>query len=278
VWQSFQFIRQDNTNLFLLAMDSPNALPSDGMPGVAALYRFPGTNHVYTYTNDGNISTNTQSIHLELVQRRTFKMSEPFMGDFDAVGAAYVSPSGELILYAGEHRDGPDSPGDTVRMGEWRSRSLYNARAQDPCNPWVQLYADVNNDGSSLAVEFHDYFMDDYDNLNEMRIAPGDADGWSNRARSLRWYAPVGTTIRLRNFGSGTSGGAHIDLVGDGTVQSISNLANKPWDNALGSANLASSGVEFMGEFTIHASSSLSVMTRSRHIPGNWFCGAARTR
>ncbi len=236
-WQSIQFVRQQDGALYLLAMDNKTTVLTDDEQDVVALFKFR-----YGLT-DTPISW-----QLEFVAKRTFKRGDPFKGDLDAVGVAHVTPSGELLMYMAEHRDGTESPGDTVRMGEWRSRNLFDVRPQQDCTAWVQLYETIGGDtGSQLTVNYRDYLMDDYDDLHHLRVNPSDVDGWGNRARAVRWFAPSGGTIRLNENGSGGAPGKHLDLVGNGTVQFISNLANVSWTGDAGNPSAKVSGIEFLG-------------------------------
>lgn len=236
-WQSIQFVRQLDGALYLLAMDNKTTILTDDEQDVVALFKFR-----YGLTNA------PISWQLEFVAKRTFKRGDPFKGDLDAVGAFHVTPSGELLMYMAEHRDGTESPGDTVRMGEWRSRNLFDVRPQQDCTAWVQLYENVGGDtGSQLTVNYRDYLMDDYDDLHKLRINPNDVDGWGNRARAVRWFAPVGGTIRLNENGSGGAPGKHLDLVGNGAVQFIGNLANLSWTGDTGNPSAKVSGIEFLG-------------------------------
>ncbi len=236
-WQNIQFVRQPDGTLYLLTLDNHTTVLTDEEQDVVALFKF-----IETPDNPA------LSWQLQFVAKRTFKRGDPHKGDFDAVGAFYVTPSGELLMYMADHRDGPESPGDTVRMGEWRSKNLFEAGPQQDCTAWVQLYENTGGaTGSQLTVNYRDYLMDDYEDLYALRINAGDANGWSDRARAVRWFAPPGGTIRLNENRPGGPAGKHLDLVGNGTVQFISDLSAVTWTGATGNPNLKISGVEFIG-------------------------------
>ena len=236
-WQSIQFIRQTDGTLYLLCLDNKTTGLEDDEQDVAALFKFT--------RSPGNSLLSWQ---LEFIAKRTFKTGDPYKGDFNAVGAFHVTPSGELLMYMAEHRDGSLSPGDTVQMGEWRSKNLFEVGPQQDCTAWVQLYENAGGaTGSQLTVNYRDYLMDDYEDLHNLRINAGDADGWGNRARAARWFAPPGGTIRLNENGGVNPSGKHLDLVGNGTVQFISNLADVSWTGDTGNPSAKVSGVEFLG-------------------------------
>ena len=236
-WQSIQFIRQQDGTLYLLCLDNKTTGLEDDEQDVAALFKFTyGRTNAPIYWQ------------LEFIAKRTFKTGDPYKGDFNAVGAFHVTPSGELLMYMAEHRDGSLSPGDTVQMGEWRSKNLFEVGPQQDCTAWVQLYQNVNGDtGPQLTVNYRDYLMDDYEDLHNLRINAGDVDGWGNRARAVRWFAPPGGTIRLNQNRPDGPAGKHLDLLGNGTVQFISNLSSVTWTGDSGNPSAQISGVEFLG-------------------------------
>ena len=148
--------------------------------------------------------------------------------DLKAASGVYVSPSGELILYACEHaNDGPEVNGDdSVKCGEFRHVDM-----QRPGNPgygptpfvgevfevdeggatevsaygeaplsraWIQLFAAsgerYNEDTVALVVDYDDWHKEDYDDLANIGYPPG-FQSFDSVISSLRWFAPVGCTI-----------------------------------------------------------------------------------
>ena len=150
------------------------------------------------------------------------------LANFGAASTFHVTPSGELLFYATEHdNDGPTGSNDrgTVKMGEWRHRDMVRpgsptlaptvnaggpyvanegssielaAIAGPPATKaWVQLYEHPSYAGRDVVVDFDDRGKDDFDNFDHLDspyLLP-ELD-INDEASSLRWFAPVGCTIR----------------------------------------------------------------------------------
>ena len=153
-----------------------------------------------------------------------------------AASGFYVSPTGDLLFYATEHdNDGPD---DTVKVGEWRHINMardssptflpsvllnepftvneggsddLRGRAVPPIvQPWIELFNDTNfeEDNSNTlypVVDYPDYALDDFDDFFslETQVIPGNPPSifrLNDRARSWKYFAPVGCSINVVNF------------------------------------------------------------------------------
>jgi hypothetical protein len=151
----------------------------------------------------------------------------------------YVSPTGDLIFYATEHdNDGPD---ETVKVGEWRHINMardnsptflpsvllnqpftinegsvddLRGRAVPPIvQPWIELFSDTNFEEDNFdtiypVVDYPDYALDDFDNffLLELQITPNVPPfvfQLNDRARSWKYFAPVGCSISAKNLVNG---------------------------------------------------------------------------
>jgi hypothetical protein len=159
---------------------------------------------------------------------------------------AYVSLSGELILYSVPHDDEDGFDIDIVRMGEFRHRDvnrensplrLPTADAAGPYQvneggvvelsgtggppadrPWVELYDDDGYLDRSIVVDYDDRDLLELENFN-------DLDNFNDKTTSVRWRAPVGLNIELYdddNFQDRT-----IRLFGTGETQAIDNLGTQ---------------------------------------------------
>jgi len=181
-------------------------------------------------------------------------------GDRLANGAAasgyYVSPTGELILYATEHdNDGPSDGRDgTVKMGEWAHRDQVregsptylptavvggpyevdegssislNGSAQPPiAKAWIQLYHDTDFGSFSVMVDQPDYDLDDFDDFAtlEFLLRPLDVPlTHNNKARSWRWFAPQNCSIAV--IDRQADGIAARLLAGTGSVENEPDLS-----------------------------------------------------
>jgi chitodextrinase len=164
------------------------------------------------------------------------------IGNFRASAGVYVSPSGELILYTTEHDN--DGPSDSVRMGEFRH--VYTTRPWSPLRcptadaggpyvvaegssielsgirstpppekPWCELYDDKDYSDRSLILDWMDRSRDNFNNFDEH-------DGFTDKASSVIWQAPVGCDIIL--YEHDNYEGAALRLAGTGEVRAVPNL------------------------------------------------------
>lgn len=177
-------------------------------------------------------------------------------GDRLANGAAasgfHITPSGELILYVTEHdNDGPDG---TVKAGEWGHRDIVrdgsptylpsaivngpyevdegssislNGSAEPPITrAWFQFYHETEFRSFSPMVDYPDYDLDDFDDLPTLEfliVPPGAPFTQNDKARSWKWFAPVGCSIAAINRVEG--GLAARILNGTGLVESEPDLS-----------------------------------------------------
>ena len=128
-----------------------------------------------------------------------------------AASGFYVSPSGDLIMYATEHEN--DGPGGTVRMSEFSSQDGYDqdgayrptsvpggAYTGQPNVPVavdgsastpavaqarVELYDEPNFGGRGLVIDYPDHGKEDYRHLSRV-------DDYNDEASSVRWRIPKG--------------------------------------------------------------------------------------
>ncbi len=176
--------------------------------------------------------------------------------NFDAAAGFYVSPGGELILYAAEHENG--GPAGTVRVGEFRHIDVVRANSQtldptvDAGGPysvddgetttlmgsgappatlaWAEIFEDANGwtDGpgirdSSIVFDLADRYKDDYLNFNLLNF--------NDEAHSVRWRAPIGCCIELiENPCPSDETGGILQLEGTGQVAFITNLQDPLYD------------------------------------------------
>jgi hypothetical protein len=205
-WQTLNFIRQTDGQLYLATTDNTSALDNDDGAHLAGLFRV---------TNSGN------NFNLVFQTERQLKLDDPRTGNAAASGGYYVSPSGQLILYTTEHDN--KGPGDSVRCGELRSFNVSTADAgyRDPSSDsWIELYNDDTgwNDGSpdkSFMLDKIDYSLENWRDLD-------DEDGWGDEPDSLRYRLPVGHQVLL--FEDQNFNGAFLRLFGTGNIESISRL------------------------------------------------------
>ncbi|MCP3981123.1 MAG: hypothetical protein GY716_17635 [bacterium] len=181
------------------------------------------------------------------------------LASFAAGVAAYVSPSGNLILYATEHdNDGPqvngvhtikgtefrtidmawgDSasyrpavhPGGPYQVPEGSAIGLFAGATVAATKAWVQLWADPDYDDRYIVADYPDRFLDDFDDFKDLDDAEANpfASGFSDQASSARWFAPVGCTIQLNDDdieGGDDPGSRILTLNGTGSPERFDDL------------------------------------------------------
>lgn len=196
----------------------------------------------------------------------------------------YISPTGELIVYASQHNnEGPPEllPGGepgrrTVRFGEWRHREMVrpgsptlsptvealgpfevdegsavilSARGKGPITKaWLQLFED---DGLGLTDNFddNDWLAVDYQDWNKDDFDDFTKLLWyfNDEAGSWRWFAPEGCTLRVNDhsFGDSNFPGRRKKLFGNGMVKEEADLDAVQSDNGGGSMDNKISSVQF---------------------------------
>lgn len=269
--QMFSFVRQTDLDgpLFLIgAFNDDPAIEPGGGHDFLDMYRV----HVNRYGTPGSRLLS----HVE----RKHVTTNSIGGDtshFAGSTGVYVSPSGELIVYATEHTNqGPvDENGrHTVRGGEWRHREMVRpdnptlrptvdapvftvdegqsrtliGRGRPPLTrAWLQLFIDdglgLSDDpfNTEVAIDYDDRNKDDFDDVVRLLWYFNDA------ASSWRWFAPQGCSMQVsqHTIGDDDFPGRYKTLAGEGSVVAATNLDNVESDNAPGSMNDMISAVGF---------------------------------
>ena len=197
-------------------------------------------------------------------------------GNFNAASGVYISPTGELLLYAAEHdNDGPPGGEDGfVRMAEFRNEFM--ARVGSPLNrpvanaggkkgyysveegssisldgsgseppfikPWVELYEHDNFEGRSVVLDWDDRYLEDWRDFGKL---DGANRGFHDQASSVRWQAPLGCNIGL--YKDTSYQGKMATLEGDGTIRSYTDLGNVKFDGDNESVGDEISAMRFLG-------------------------------
>ncbi len=234
--QSSTFLRESDGSLYLIGMRHSGLLDTGG--DYADLYK------VDSKTSGGFKLTRlkTRNFHCE------YDMGSGTDGricNFAAANNAYVTPSGELILYSIPHDDEDHGVGpvDFVRLGEFRHRdvNIENSSLRLPSaifsgpfaidegsmvvlnsatfpaadRPWVELYDDDHWSDRSIVVDYDDRALLELNNFNNL-------DGFNDKTSSIRWRLPVGLDVELfvdDNFRS-----RRIILRGTGQTEFIADL------------------------------------------------------
>jgi len=234
-WQTLNFIRQTNGQLYLATTDNTSAFDDDDGSHLAGLFRV---------TRNGN------SFNLVYQGERKLKLDDPRTGNAAASGGFYVSPSGQLILYTTEHEN--EGPNDSIRCGELRSINVSTANTghRDPSSDsWIELYNDESgwNDNSpdkSLMLDKIDFGLENWRDLD-------DEDGWGDEPDSLRFRLPAGHQVLL--FEDQNFSGNYLRLAGTGSIQSISRLDDFSFGDKIHSV--------FMGAYEVPTGGSIYIGT-----------------
>jgi PKD domain len=176
------------------------------------------------------------------------------IANFAAANGTYVSPSGELLFYATEHDN--DGPIGDVKMGEWRHHDMVRPGSPTvnptavPGGPfevaeggtveieghgeppitkaWMELFADPDFDDRSVIIDYPDWGKDDFDDFKDLDPATDIIHaGFDDQTSSMRWFAPVGCTIRINDddFGDSDFPGENTrTLPGTGSVERITDF------------------------------------------------------
>ena len=211
------------------------------------------------------------------------------IANFAAADGFYVSPSGELLFYATTH-DNSGSAGD-VLAGEWRSRRVVRpdsptlnptAEAAGPfqvgegnsvvlsgfgraatTKAWMELFADPNFTDRSELIDYPDWAREDFDDFK--RLDPSFNifhPGFSDQASSMRWFAPVGCTVRINDddFGDSNFPGRNtLTLAGTGKVEELPDFSSVQNDSADGDIDDEITSAQFLSDCDAYYNAPLQV-------------------
>ncbi|MCA9312203.1 MAG: hypothetical protein KDA21_13400 [Phycisphaerales bacterium] len=203
-WQTMNFVRQTDGTLFMAMTDNTDPEDDDDGKHWSRLFR---------------VTRNVNNFDFVYEAEQKLKLDDPRMGNAAAAGGFHVTPSGQLILYTGEHDNG--GPDDCIRCGEVRSYNVSTTGVDPSSDTWIELYNDDTgwndnaNPDKSLMLDLIDVASENWWDLD-------DEDGWGDEPDSLRFRAPAGQQVLL--FKDQNLNGAVLRLTGDGSVQSISRL------------------------------------------------------
>lgn len=208
-WQTINFARDNDGDLYIVCLDDDNAAGIG--TGYASLCRVRNA-------TSGNID-------IDGVVGRLLGQTEPTVGDLDAVGGVYVSPSGQLLLYSGEHDN--DGPNSSVRMGEYRFRDV-NLPASPGCGGTITLYESHDGWGDhssqSYTYDYVDRGLDNWDDLSNFEDRALDTNGFTDEAESVAWLIAPGRIGFL--YENDNYAGSTITLIGDGVPHAEGNLGS----------------------------------------------------
>ena len=261
--QLLNFVRQGTSldgALYMIGAYNPDAVRAPG----------GGIDYFTLYRVNVDARGNPASPLLTFVERLhvTTNSIADDTGHFAGATGVYVSPSGELILYASEHDEQGPAATDpltgerrkSLRAGEWRHREMVrpgsptlkpsvepngsfavdeggtvtlNGSGRQPgTRAWLQLFRDT---GLGLSDENFDseYVFDYKDRGVEDYDNLPRMGGINDAASSLRWFAPQGCNVEVDQDSIDDSSfpGAIKALPGFGFPFGYPNLNTILWDN-----------------------------------------------
>lgn len=266
--QTLNFLREGSSSgpLYLAGARGKYGLGDDLMdlyrvelpPGAVSL-RHVSTKHKVAYASADGAVLNTGGAN---------------QASFAAANAFYVSPSGELLFYSTEHDN--DGPFESVKAGEWRHIDMVrrtsplrdphalfvgpmsvpegatiavSAQGRQPvARAWMQFWEGVDYTDRYVVMDYADRERDDFDDFKKL---DGIIDGFSDEARSWRWFAPIGCTMRANDddFGDANFPGDETrTLEGTGTVEFAPDLAGVRSDNGAHWMDEALTSAEFFND------------------------------
>lgn len=266
--QAFTFLREGSPDgpLFLAGARGKYATGDDLMdlyrvellPGAVSL-RHVSTQHKVAYASADGAVLNTGGAN---------------QANFAAANAFYVSPTGELLFYSTEHDN--DGPFESVKAGEWRHLDMVrgdsplrnpqalfvgptsvpeggsiavSAQGRQPvARAWMQFWEGTDYTDRYVVMDYADRDRDDFHDFKEL---DGIVDGFSDEARSWRWFAPSGCTMRANDddFGDSNFPGEETrTLRGTGIVTPEPDLAAVPSDNGAHSMDEALTSAQFFAD------------------------------
>lgn len=208
----------------------------------------PGSDHVDLYRVE--LTTSNRPVLTRLGTREFSCVYDGGGGPIDmrvcnmvAASNAYVSPTGELILYSMQHDDEDGFDPDIVRLGEFRHRDvnregsplrapvadaagpyvvdeggavvLSGAGVPPADRPWVELYDDEDFSDRSIVVDYDDRALLELNEFDKL-------DDFSDNTTAVRWRSPVGLDIELHDDDDFTD--RRIVLRGTGRTEAIADL------------------------------------------------------
>lgn len=157
---------------------------------------------------------------------------DAWSGNFNAAGNVYVSPEGELLVYAIEHYDvGTDNfnvyDADIATKNYTPFAEFHHPRFTPPSPPpvtastaYVALYSDTDFNGFRVELDFPEIAFETWNNFNDL---PGPCRGtacdFNDELSSVVWSLPPGMTIRIHEDTGG--GGLSMNLSGSGALENL---------------------------------------------------------
>jgi hypothetical protein len=275
--QTLNFVREGSLDGALYLVGAYNTDP--------VLYPGGGTDYFTLYRVNVDVHGNPQSPLLTHV-KRLHVTTNSIAGDtahFAGSTGVYVSPSGEVIIYANEHEEQGPYGSDpisgesrrAVRAGEWRHQEM--VRPDSPTlkpsvepagsfavdeggsvtltgtgrpastRAWLQLFREP---GLGLSDEnFDKELVFDYDDRAKDDYAnlPVMYADFNDEASSLRWFAPQGCNVEVdqHSIDDPSFPGGFRVLPGLSYPFPYPDLQRIFWDNGSGSVNNLVSAVRF---------------------------------
>ncbi len=220
-----------------------------------------------------------EEVHLTVVENGRRLTPRPSTGgtllaSLAAATGFHVTPSGELLFYATEHDN--VGPSDTLNIGEWRhidvvrensptllptalvngpyevdegsSVSLSGSAEPAVTRAFIELFHEVDFGGDDFStfypvVDHDDFDLDDFDDF--AALEPAFLFSHHDKARSWKWFAPVGCSIEALDHEQGVLDEVKT-LVGNGFVKQDRDLSEVLNDGGTDDINQEIDAINFL--------------------------------
>ena len=177
--------------------------------------------------------------HIELIKVKKKKLVCTYRGikncNLDAGAGTYISPEGELLLYAVEHKnDGPkgSASSDSIKLTEF---APLPSKCENIEQAWVEIFDDSGFEDRSLMIDYADIGLRNFKNFKKV-------EDFGDKASSVRWCLPKNTKFTL--FEHDTYRGDEQVLSGNSnsSTRSISSLGSYGFNDDTSSADFVITG------------------------------------
>ena len=128
----------------------------------------------------------------------------------------------------------------------------------------MELFADPGFSDRSAMVDYQDWALESYDDFDQLDGETTDPDNFSDDPSSVRWFAPVGCTLRLNDddFGDDDFPGDNVrtlpgqGVVVEGAFADLANVSNDAGDDDMDSSITS---VEFRPDCDAYYSATMGV-------------------
>jgi hypothetical protein len=269
-WQTLNFVREKNGALYVIGADNTTAYLQGGDDYIG-LFKV----HIDKLSADGidDAIEYVNQRHLHLADH--WKTNVANLGDLDAASGAYVSPTGQLMVYTADHKGYKKEGNHIIEMGEFRNIEVshtgtcglhfpmdlggpYDVNEGEILTlyiglyyiePWVHMFAETNFSNRTLMLDWVDQENDIEDHWRDFKKLSGwpfypcgvvvYKTGFNDTLKSFKFCGPSGSTLELfDDDGFKVGNTSYPAVAGTGIVISDSDTANEDFECEATSARI----------------------------------------